>query len=146
MVCDPSAKEVFDLLLTSLKDNKTIHLHIIWSTMSLQIVAIGWLVTSENARAYLAKNKKVIWFSLLAIVVLLVAHIGMIYESFRVTEGLVNAIRSNAFFQECLKIEQVYSLYSIKLATVLIRLLFTSVLFAILTILITINEGFNKKT
>ena len=44
MVCDSSAKEVFDLLLTSLKDNKSVHLNIIWTTMSLQIAAIGWLV------------------------------------------------------------------------------------------------------
>ena len=59
MNCDPG-KEIFDLLLNSLKDNKTVHLNIIWSTMGLQLGAIGWLVTSENAREYLAMNKKII--------------------------------------------------------------------------------------
>ncbi len=133
MVCDPSGKEVFDLLLTSLKDNKAVHLNIIWATMSLQIIAIGWLVSSEDALTYIANDKVVI---LLAIVVLLLAHIFMIYQSISVSEDLVNAIRSNVFFQECLKIEQVYSLYNIKKSIALIRLIFTCILFAILFSLI----------
>jgi hypothetical protein len=146
MVCEASGKEVFDLLLTSLKDNKTVHINIIWSTMGLQIVAIGWLLTSEDAQQYLAKYKEIARLSLFAIGILLFAHIGMVYDGFNVSERLVEAIRGNAFFQEYIKTEQAFSLYRLNMVTVGIRLFFTIILFAILALLIFSTRGyFNKK-
>ncbi|MEB3189868.1 MAG: hypothetical protein VKL42_05955 [Snowella sp.] len=146
MMCSDQGKEVFELLLTSLKDNKTVHINIIWSTMGLQIAAIGWLLTSGDTRQYLAKHKKIVWLSLFAIGILLAAHIGMVYDSFYVSEGLVKEIRENVFFLECIEKEKYLSAYRLNGGTVGIRLFFTLILFAVLATLIISTRGdFDKK-
>lgn len=146
MTCNALGKETFDLLLNSLKENRSAHLYIIWTTMSLQLGAIGWLVTSENARAYLAKNKKIIWFLLTAIGFLVFAHISMIIDGFKVSEELVKAIEKNSFYSECInKEEKIFELYKLKSSSVLLRGIFTTTLFGVLAFfIVSVREDFKK--
>jgi len=139
-------KETFELLLNSLKDNKTVHLNIIWSTMGLQLAAIGWLVTSENAREYLAMNKKIIRFLLLAVVFLFFAHILMIIDTFTASERLAKAITENAFYTKFINNQETFKLYSLNGLTVLVRLSFTTILYIVLAFLIVSAGKYPKKT
>ncbi len=113
--------------------------------MSLQLGAIGWLVTSENAQAYLAKNKKIIWFLLTAIGFLVFAHISMIIDGFKVSEELVEAIEKNSFYSECIKEQKIFELYKLKSSSVLLRGIFTTTLFGVLAFFIaSVREDFKK--
>jgi hypothetical protein len=76
--------------------------------MGLQLAAIGWLITSENARAYLAMNKKIIRFLLLAVVFLFVAHIFMIIDTVTASERLAKAITENAFYTKFINNEETW--------------------------------------
>jgi hypothetical protein len=147
MVCDSSGKEIFDLLLNVLKDNKSVHLNIIWSTMGFQIAALGWLLTSTDARAYLEKHRKLVLLFLFVIVTLWVAHIGMIYGTFKESEIVVAEIKRNAFFLGCLeKTEQVFNLYRLNITDVLARLFFTSILFIALLFLVSSVKNIQIKS
>lgn len=136
MSCESVGKEAFEFLLGALKDNKSVHLNIIWSTMGFQIAALGWLVTSENARSYLAKHKKIAIAALFAIGILLIGHLSMVINNLKVSQGLVVAIRNNPFFQSCLQTSNILDSYSLNAGTVVIRLLFTIVLFSVLSMLL----------
>jgi len=99
MNIDPA---IFNLLLQALKKNKEIHLNIVWGTLAFQVAAIGWLITSEQARGLFGLDNTLGIVGTIAVVMLALAHYVMLYDTYAQSEKLAAAMESNEYFQKVL--------------------------------------------
>lgn len=95
------------------------------------MIAIGWIVTSKEARSYLNKNKLVRYIILFAIVIFFVIIVLTFYDWYRI---------SNSLFMQLSQIENNFdSISNLEITTSIFRLdhfLFTSLFFLIFFILL----------
>lgn len=89
----------FGLLLECLKKNLEIHLHIIWGTLALQIAAIGWFLSSEAARTFIAEQNGIRAVGMVAIIVIAIIHFCLLYGTYRASEALATRIARNEYYQ-----------------------------------------------
>ena len=130
MNIDPA---IFNLLLQALKKNKEIHLNIVWGTLAFQVAAIGWLITSEQARDLFGSKNTLRIVGTIAVVMLALAHYGMLYDTYDQSEKLVDAMESNEYFQKVLLNERLtFSSFQIDQIKPIVRGIFTLVLFGVL--------------
>ena len=83
-------KDRFNLTYESLKDEFRGYIENLVRTWAAIIIAIGWILTSEQSRNFLAKQRAAYWWLLAAIVVISMLHVGVCISYYRRSQCRVN--------------------------------------------------------
>lgn len=86
--------EQFKLLLEALKGYQSSFLDSGYKTVGFMAVALGWLVTSKDARAFLAEARPARWVALVFLSVLAIAYVYMARRVTRVSKSVFDKLES----------------------------------------------------
>ncbi|CAG36781.1 hypothetical protein [Desulfotalea psychrophila] len=70
-----------DLIISLLAKNYDTHMNIIWATIGLLLGAIGWIITSREARSYLTSPKLNKIVSLVVIIAMAIMHYYLLWQT-----------------------------------------------------------------
>jgi hypothetical protein len=134
VLCEQSNSIGYSEVLSLLSKNLDIHLNIVWTSNALLLGAIGWLITSKEARDFIGSNKYVWLSSQITLVLMFFFHVVFLgctfhyseelYKLICETEKLELVIKNNVFF------------YRIPLKVFILRIFVTSVFFLFLYLII----------
>ncbi|MFA0811838.1 hypothetical protein [Microbulbifer epialgicus] len=138
---------VFQLLFKALENNKSIHLNIVWATIGLQVAAIGWLISSEQARNFISHAKRLKVASLSTILIIAFAHYFMIFDTVTTSSEVIRAIEENHHFIALSENSpNILSYYSLNTNKVIARAAFTFILFFYLCVLVCTAKNITKRS
>lgn len=83
-------KDRFTLMYESLKDEFKGYVDNLVRTWAATLIAIGWILTSEQSRDFLAKQRAAYWWLLAAIVVIGILHLGVCESYYRRSQKRIN--------------------------------------------------------
>ena len=128
-------KDIIDLLITLLERNFDVHMNIIWATVGFLLAAIGWVITSREARAFLSGSETIRVVSIIMLALIAIIHYSLLVKTLLVSMELTAQLTS--LVKEPLKgIVNDNLVYSISQTALVIRALVTLVLFSLLGFLV----------
>lgn len=104
--------EILKILIDASKHVQSVYINNVWATMGSYLVALGWLLTSSEARNYLISNKSLLRNSVIVTIGIFIIHalilIGEHLESQRLMHEMQNL---NAIPEE--QLQELAKLYRI---------------------------------
>lgn len=99
--------DVAKALIETAKHVQSVYINNVWTTMGALLVALGWLLTSKEAREHLSNNKELCIYSIVVTSLIFVIHAAVLiqasYESYEIS----------GWFARCEKYMVVISVYQI---------------------------------
>lgn len=133
---EPSAKERFDYLSTSLAKQSDEYVNDTMKTISFLLLIMGWLITSENSRTYLRNNRLGRRAALTTIPAVAVLHTLLAIETYGASKGKMAALRTLDYLGP-----QYYADNEITLTVMSTNLAIHLVLFGTLFLLVWASKG-----
>ncbi len=72
--------EQFTILLDSLRGIFANYMNTVWTTMGLFVIAIGWMITSGDARQFYKEHPRIRASSLAALGIILLMHLSILFS------------------------------------------------------------------
>lgn len=83
--------------IDALKDNHKAYLNNVWSTMGFLMLAIGWVVTSDKARAYWRNSSIIRNISLCTVVIIMVFHFTILKDISAESQRILELMKPPSF-------------------------------------------------
>lgn len=130
-------KDKFDLLYESLKDEFKGYIESLGKTWAFIVLTMGWLLTSQQSRDFLAKQRAAYWWLLMAIIVTGILHVGVCNSYYRRSQKKFNILIREFSDSDSPYIEKEYYVsYKITPLMVWTNLLLSLFLFAALFMIV----------
>lgn len=85
--------EDFNLIFKLLEKNYDTHLNIIWSATSLLLIAIGWILTSKEAREYISQDVIAKITAIFSIVITAISHYILLFLTKFTSDALIKKLK-----------------------------------------------------
>jgi hypothetical protein len=89
-----TSTETFNLITNLLEKNYDTHLNIIWSATGLLLAAIGWILTSKEAREYITQDAIAKMIVYITIIVMFVIHYFLLLKTQSTSIALSDSLKS----------------------------------------------------
>lgn len=101
LTVDPMEAARFRLesIRTALDANHDVYLRNVWTTLGFLFVIIGWLITSESARQYIGKSRRLRYFGVSFMIFAALCHAYFIYYLHNCSAELVRLLERNSYAQ-----------------------------------------------
>jgi hypothetical protein len=130
-------KDKFDLLYESLKDEFKGYIDFLMKTWTFIIITMGWILTSQQSREFLAKQRAAYWWLLATILVIYILHVGVCNSYYRRSQNKFNLLIREFSASDSPYIEKEYYIsYKITPLLVWTNLLLSLFLFAVLFMIV----------
>jgi uncharacterized membrane protein len=90
---DSNEEKVDNLLLEQIKENYTRYVDNVWRTIQFLVIAIGWLLTSSNAKETIASSFVVQFFGFVVILALFSGHVFVEIRFFRESQRILARLK-----------------------------------------------------
>ncbi|MCM8596697.1 hypothetical protein [Accumulibacter sp.] len=130
------AKVRFELLHDALKAEKDSYTKVVWSSFSLLLIALGWLLTSRDARQFLRDNPGVRGVALSAVLVVAAVHTVVLGFHVAASQRIVHLLAKDCYVWLAAMGEEYYAQDALTWGFLPVSLLINGPLFVLLACLL----------
>ena len=105
--------ELFSILFDATKENYQSFIHTVWTALGAVMVAIGWILTSRDARQFISSNENLKLTLIIIVLIFLVVHISVIIWHKLKSNSILDMLSRTDFSKSIKPDENVLELYSI---------------------------------
>lgn len=130
------SSQLYSVLIDAAKQNYQNFMHNVWTALGSVMVAIGWVLTSVEARKFIINNASVKWILIWIILAFLLVHVAVIIWHRYKSEQLLKMLGSTEFFKSKIIEQSHLEIYCIPLIWVYVTAIMNSALLLFLIYLI----------
>jgi hypothetical protein len=86
--------EILKILIDASKHVQSVYINNVWATMGSYLVALGWLLTSSEARNHFSSNKTLLRNSIIVTIGIFLIHILVLIEGHLESQYLMDEIQN----------------------------------------------------
>ena len=105
--------ELFSILFDATKESYQSFIHTVWTALGAVMVAIGWILTSRDARQFISSNENLKLTLIIIVLIFLVVHISVIIWHKLKSNSILDMLSRTDFSKSIKPDENVLELYSI---------------------------------
>lgn len=122
--------------LHALESNHDVHFRNVWTTLGFLLLGIGWLVTSEGVRSYVASHGRFRLAATSFLAFAAICHAYMIHYQYAISRTVTDLVVSNVYAKAIALSPAIYHSSMLSLEIVLLSLALDEALFLILLLMI----------
>jgi hypothetical protein len=122
--------------LHALESNHDVHFRNVWTTLGFLLLGIGWLVTSESVRSYVASHRRFRLAAMSFLAFAAICHAFMIHHQYAISKTLTYLVVSNVYAKAVVLSPAIYHSSMLSLEIAILSFALDEALFIILLLMI----------